>query len=82
MPAEGTLSAVMAYMVDDFYKPNAVMDFPKGGSGALVAALERGVVKNGNGNVIRRATVEEIIVEDGKAVGVRVKRDGSGGTFY
>lgn len=25
----GTLSAVMAYMIEDFFKPNAVMDFPK-----------------------------------------------------
>jgi NAD(P)-binding Rossmann-like domain len=29
LPAEGTLSAVMAYMIEDFFKPNAVMDFPK-----------------------------------------------------
>ena len=29
MPADGTLSAVMAYMIDDLYKPDAVMDFPK-----------------------------------------------------
>jgi phytoene dehydrogenase-like protein len=28
LPAEGTLSAVMAYMVEDFFRPNAVMDFP------------------------------------------------------
>ena len=42
LPSDGTLSAVMAYMVDDFYKPNAKMDFPIGGSGAIVAALARG----------------------------------------
>ena len=80
MPAEGTLSAVMAYMMDDFYKPNAVMDFPKGGSGAIIAALERGVLKNG-GKVVRRATVEEILIDDDKAVGVRVKKDGSDGAY-
>jgi len=80
MPAEGTLSAVMAYMMDDFYKPNAVMDFPKGGSGAIIAALERGVLKNG-GKVIRRATVEEILIEGNDAVGVRVKKDGSGDAY-
>lgn len=28
LPAEGTLSAVMAYMIEDFFRPNAVMDFP------------------------------------------------------
>ena len=38
LPANGTLTAVMAYMVEDFYRPGAVMDFPKGGSGAKSAA--------------------------------------------
>lgn len=77
LPANGTLSAVMAYMIDDFYKPNAVMDFPKGGSGAIVGALRRGVEKYSWGKVVCRATVEEIIVEDESVVGVRVKYDGS-----
>jgi len=75
LPADGTLSAVMAYMIDDFYKPDAVMDFPRGGSGAIASALKRGVEKHGQGKVICRATVEEIIIEDGVAVGVRVKED-------
>ena len=78
LPAEGTISAVMAYMIDDFFKPNAVMDFPVGGSAAIAEALERGIVKYG-GKVTRRAHVEEILVEDGKAVGVRL-RSGSGST--
>ena len=72
MPDTGTLSAVMAYMIDDFYKPNAVMDFPKGGSGEIAAALERGILKNG-GKVLRRTHVEEILIEDGRAVGVRCR---------
>lgn len=29
LPSDGTLSAVMAYMIEDFFRPNAVMDFPK-----------------------------------------------------
>ena len=37
----------MAYMIDDFFKPNAVMDFPIGGSAAIAEALERGIVKYG-----------------------------------
>ena len=79
LPAEGTLSAVMAYMIDDFFKPNAVMDFPVGGSGAIAAALERGIVKYG-GNVLRRSHVEEIVIEDGKAVGVRLRGKSSDGS--
>jgi phytoene dehydrogenase-like protein len=79
LPAEGTLSAVMAYMIDDFFKPNAVMDFPVGGSGAIASALERGILKYG-GKVVRRSHVEEIIVEDGRAVGVRLRgKDENGG---
>ena len=72
LPAEGTLSAVMAYMIDDFFKPNAVMDFPIGGSGAIASALERGILKYG-GKVHRRSHVEEILIEDGKAIGVRLR---------
>ena len=39
LPSDGTLTAVMAYMVEDFYRPGAVMDFPKGGSGAIIDAV-------------------------------------------
>ena len=72
MPAEATLSAVMAYMMDDFYKPNAVMDFPKGGSGAIASALERGIVKNG-GKILRRTHVEEVLIDEGRASGVKCR---------
>lgn len=78
LPAEGTLSAVMAYMIDDFFKPNAVMDFPEGGSGAIASALERGIMKYG-GKVVRRAHVEEIVIEEGKAVGVRLRSTSANG---
>ena len=46
LPADQTLTAVMAYMVEDFYREDAVMDFPKGGSGAMMDALARGVTKH------------------------------------
>lgn len=48
------------------------MDFPKGGSGAMAAALARGVTKPG-GEVRRGAHVERVIVEDGRAVGVELR---------
>jgi len=69
LPNEGTLTAVMAYMVDDFFQPQAVMDFPKGGSGAMIDALARGVTKGG-GEVRRGTHVERVLVEDGRAAGV------------
>jgi len=67
---------VMAYMVEDFYRPGAVMDFPKGGSGAIAAALARGVTKRPGCAVRTSTSVEEVLVEDGRAVGVRLKGGG------
>ena len=73
LPANQTLTAVMAYMVEDFYREGAVMDFPKGGSGELVGALARGVKKHEGCSVRTSTAVEEILVEEGRAVGVRLK---------
>jgi phytoene dehydrogenase-like protein len=41
-------------------------------TGAIAAALERGITKNG-GRILRRTHVEEVIVEDERAVGVRIR---------
>lgn len=73
LPSNGTLTAVMAYMVEDFYRPDAVMDFPKGGSGAIAAALARGVTKREGCEVRTSTPVEEVLVEGGRAAGVRLK---------
>ncbi|VEU34799.1 unnamed protein product [Pseudo-nitzschia multistriata] len=73
LPASGTMNAVMAYMLADWYRPGVVLDFPKGGSGSIVDALVRGVRKNANGKVCLNAPVEEIIVEDDKVVGVKLE---------
>ena len=73
LPSNQTLTAVMAYMVEDFYRPGAVMDFPKGGSGAIAAALARGVTKHAGCSVTTSEPAEEVIVEDGRAAGVRLK---------
>mmetsp|Transcript_22047 Transcript_22047/g.37200 ORF Transcript_22047/g.37200 Transcript_22047/m.37200 type:complete len:599 (-) Transcript_22047:14-1810(-) len=72
LPSEGTLNAVIAYMLADWYRPGVLLDFPKGGSGAMVDALVRGIRKHG-GKVIANQHVEEVIVEDGVAVGVKVR---------
>jgi phytoene dehydrogenase-like protein len=66
----------MAYMVEDFFKENAVMDFPKGGSGELMAALARGVTKRKGCSVEVSTAVDEVLIEDGKAVGVRLSKSG------
>ncbi|KAJ1410256.1 hypothetical protein B484DRAFT_455907 [Ochromonadaceae sp. CCMP2298] len=76
LPAEGTLNAVIAYMLADWYRPGVLLDFPKGGSGAIVDALVRGIRKNG-GRVIANSHVEEVHVENGVAVGVTVRNQRS-----
>lgn len=72
LPSEGTLTAVMAYMVDDFFQKDAVMDYPVGGSGELIGALARGVTKHG-GSIRKGAHVEQVLVEGGRAAGVRLR---------
>ena len=73
LPADGTLTAVMAFMVDEFYKPDAKMDFPRGGSGEIANALARGVTKHAGCSVRTSTNVDEIVVEQGRAAGVRLK---------
>jgi len=73
LPADQTLTAVMAYMVEDFYRDGAVMDYPEGGSKGLVDALARGVTKHDKCEVRTSTKVDEVIVENGRVTGVRVR---------
>lgn len=73
LPADRTLTAVMAYMVDDFYRPGAVLDFPKGGSSALVKPLVAAIAAAG-GSVHASSPVAAITVgKGGEASGVRLE---------
>jgi phytoene dehydrogenase-like protein len=72
MPAAGTMNAVIAYMLADWYRPGVVLDYPKGGSGAIVDALVRGIVKKTACGVYVNSHVGEILVEGGRAVGVKL----------
>lgn len=74
LPASGTSAAEMAFMFADWYRPDVVLDYPIGGSAALVDALVRGLQKQG-GQLLLNAHVQEILVEGDRAVGVRL-RDG------
>ncbi len=69
LPAEGTSAAEMAFMFADWYKPGVVLDYPVGGSGALVDALVRGLQKYG-GQLRLNAHVKQIIVKNNRASGV------------
>lgn len=75
LPAEGTMNAVIAYMLNDWYQPDVILDFPRGGSGAIVDALVRGVEKHPGCEVRLNTHVEEILVDPatGTATGVRAQ---------
>ncbi|KAG6406380.1 hypothetical protein SASPL_133980 [Salvia splendens] len=72
--SDGVLSAEMIYMFAEWYKPGSCLEYPIGGSGAIIDALERGL-KKFNGRLSLRSHVESIVVEDGRAIGVKL-RDG------
>lgn len=74
LPADGTSAAEMAFMFADWYRPGVKLDYPIGGSGALVDALVRGLEKHG-GKLILNVHVEEILVENDRAIGVRLRGD-------
>ena len=75
LPSDGTVAAAMTYMLAELHKPGARMDYPVGGSGAVVDALVRGLEKYG-GELRLRSTVSELLVEgegaDARCVGVRL----------
>ncbi|KAG7359683.1 carotenoid isomerase [Nitzschia inconspicua] len=73
LPADGTITAEMAMMMGEFYDDGAVMDCPIGGSKAIVDALVKGVEKQG-GRIFLNSPVGEIMVENGKATGVRLAK--------
>lgn len=74
LPANATSAAEVAFMFADWYRPGVMLDYPVGGSGALVDALVKGLEKHG-GKLILGAHVEQVLVENKRAVGVRL-RDG------
>ncbi|NEO25772.1 MAG: carotene isomerase, partial [Kamptonema sp. SIO4C4] len=72
LPAKGTSAAEMAFMFSQWYRPEVVLDYPQGGSGAIVAALLRGVERHG-GALRLGARVEAILTERDRASGVRLQ---------
>ena len=43
LPADGTIAAAVAYTMRDLHQKGAALDYPIGGSGAVVDALIRGM---------------------------------------
>jgi phytoene dehydrogenase-like protein len=74
LPMDQTSAAAMATLFGEWFEPEASLDYPLGGSPAVVEALRRGLERHG-GQLACRAPVERIEVRDGRAQGVRL-RDG------
>lgn len=60
------------YMFAEWYKPGCCLEYPIHGSGAVVDALVRGLQKFG-GRLSLSSHVESIVIENGKAVGVKLR---------
>ncbi|MBD1867858.1 FAD-dependent oxidoreductase [Cyanobacteria bacterium FACHB-471] len=71
LKAHGTIAPEVAFMFGE--RSHSVIDYPVGGSGAIVQALVRGLERWG-GKLRLNAHVEEILVEQGKAAGIRLKQ--------
>ncbi len=72
LPASGTSTAEVAFMFADWYRPNVQLDYPMGGSAALVGALARGVTKHG-GEIRTGSHVAQVTTKDGRATGVELR---------
>lgn len=71
-PAKGAMTAHMLYILERFFEESACYSVPIGGTCEMGNTLVRGLEKFG-GKLQLNAHVDEIIVENGRAVGVRLK---------
>merc|ERR1719162_2202467 len=71
-PAKGAMTAHMLYILERFFEESACYSVPIGGTCGLGDTLVRGLEKFG-GKIQLNAHVDEIIVENGRAVGVKLK---------
>jgi phytoene dehydrogenase-like protein len=65
----------MAFMFMERNGGRSTIDYPMGGSAAIVAALVRGIERHG-GRILLSAHVDQILVEGGKAAGVALRSRG------
>ena len=72
LPADGTIAAAVAYTMRDLHQKGAKLDYPIGGSAAVVEALIRGMTKGNHASkILYNSHVTRINFDDnGKASGV------------
>jgi phytoene dehydrogenase-like protein len=71
-PAKGAMTAHMLYILERFFEEGAAYSVPLGGTIEIANTLVRGLEKYG-GKITLNSHVDEILVEDGKTTGVRLK---------
>ena len=71
LKAHGTIAPEVAFMLGE--RSGAGVEYPLGGSGAIVEALVRGL-KRWGGELRLGSHVDRILVESGKVTGVRLRR--------
>lgn len=70
LKASGTIAPEVAFMLGE--RTSIGVDYPVGGSGAIVEALVRGL-QRWNGELRLNSHVEQILLESGKVIGVKLK---------
>ncbi|KAL2608345.1 hypothetical protein R1flu_026918 [Riccia fluitans] len=70
--ADSTITAEMVTMFTERHRKGGTIDYPLGGGGSIIAALVRGLKKFG-GKLQLNSHVEQIVVENGRAVAVNLK---------
>ena len=74
LPADGTIAAAVAYTMRDLHQKGAALDYPIGGSGAVVNSLINAIVKKG-GHVVLNSHVDSIDADsNGNVNGVILKK--------
>lgn len=41
LPADGTMAAAVIYTIGDLHRPGCIIDYPRGGGGAVIGAMVR-----------------------------------------
>ncbi len=70
LKAHGTVAPEIAFMIGE--RSHSAIEYPVGGSGAIVEALVRGLQRWG-GKLRLGTPVEQILVESGKTTGIRLQ---------
>jgi len=76
LPASRTAAAAMAYILFDMHRDGTALDYPKGGLGAVIDSLVKGVEQGDKGSKVNlRRSVQSIDTTDGglKAVGLTLR---------